>query len=305
MTFEQLRCFLAAAEYLNFTKAADSLFLSHSAISRNIANLEKSLGVELMERKPKGVELTPMGMLLKTNGSQLMDELNRLKFAIQNMKESRFALTVCSAGLYDVDLMKAIYRMRTDWPQALFAMREEQFVNVCGRVEQRYADVGFTYSFTMPENCKEELDVVRLKNEEFCVLVSENNPIATNGIITLQEMKNATVQAHDQAADSVEGVYHTRLFLQDIDSRSGLHSFHDNKSLSRNLEDLIFDVRTGNSLALLPKSLAEANCVGCRVLTVADFDTTYELVMVSRTDNKNPLLSVFQDYIIEEFEGGV
>jgi DNA-binding transcriptional LysR family regulator len=50
MNTSQINCFLAAAENMNFTKAAERLFLSQTGLSRQIATLERELGIELFER---------------------------------------------------------------------------------------------------------------------------------------------------------------------------------------------------------------------------------------------------------------
>jgi LysR family transcriptional regulator, glycine cleavage system transcriptional activator len=56
-----LRLFEAAARHESFTKAADELGLTASAVSHGIDSLEKWLGVELFQRRPRGVTLTPAG----------------------------------------------------------------------------------------------------------------------------------------------------------------------------------------------------------------------------------------------------
>ncbi len=50
MTIFQIKCFLNVAEYLNFTEAANHLFVAQSSLSRNISNLEEELGMQLFVR---------------------------------------------------------------------------------------------------------------------------------------------------------------------------------------------------------------------------------------------------------------
>lgn len=56
-----LRAFEAAARHLNFSRAADELFVTQGAISRQIKLLEESLGVPLFKRLPRTIELTEYG----------------------------------------------------------------------------------------------------------------------------------------------------------------------------------------------------------------------------------------------------
>src|SRR4051794_41767062 len=57
----QLKSFLAVAENLSFTRAAETLFLTQSAVSHQIADLERDLGVELFIRHGRTIELTAAG----------------------------------------------------------------------------------------------------------------------------------------------------------------------------------------------------------------------------------------------------
>ena len=57
----QLRAFVAVAEELNFTRAAERLHLGQQAVSKSVGQLERELGVALLERTTREVRLTPAG----------------------------------------------------------------------------------------------------------------------------------------------------------------------------------------------------------------------------------------------------
>ena len=71
MTIFQIKCFLNVAEYLNFTEAANHLFVAQSSLSRNISNLEEELGMQLLSVQ-KYVRLTPCGAVLYEEFSKLL-----------------------------------------------------------------------------------------------------------------------------------------------------------------------------------------------------------------------------------------
>ena len=64
MNTTQIKCFLALAETLNFTKAAARLYMSQPGLSRQISSLEQELNTQLFIRGSKGVTTTPAGALL-------------------------------------------------------------------------------------------------------------------------------------------------------------------------------------------------------------------------------------------------
>ena len=64
----QLRAFVAVAEELNFTRAAERLHLGQQAVSKSVQQLERELGVALLERTTREVSLTPAGAELLAAG---------------------------------------------------------------------------------------------------------------------------------------------------------------------------------------------------------------------------------------------
>lgn len=74
---EALRGFEAAARLLNFTRAAEELHLTQSAVSREIRSLEERLGTRLFERAKGGLRLTPAGVALQHDVSAALATMRR------------------------------------------------------------------------------------------------------------------------------------------------------------------------------------------------------------------------------------
>ena len=81
MNVHQLRYFVDVAKYLSFTQAADENYVAQSAISQQIANLEKELGFRLFERTSRSVRLTSAGMSLFIDMKSI---IKRLDISVQN-----------------------------------------------------------------------------------------------------------------------------------------------------------------------------------------------------------------------------
>jgi DNA-binding transcriptional LysR family regulator len=81
-----LRGFEAAARHLSFTRAAAELFLTQSAVSRQIQALEAFVGVDLFERRHKALALTEAGQAYYRSVAQALDTVRE---ATRKLKEAR------------------------------------------------------------------------------------------------------------------------------------------------------------------------------------------------------------------------
>lgn len=70
--------FEAAARHLSFTRAAAELFLTQSAVSRQVQALEEALGVELFQRRHRALLLTDAGQVLHRSASAMLDQLREV-----------------------------------------------------------------------------------------------------------------------------------------------------------------------------------------------------------------------------------
>lgn len=73
MNIRQLECFQEVARTLNFTKAAQNLFLSQTVVTNHIRHLEESVGFSVFERSKKAVSLTENGALLLKEAQKVLE----------------------------------------------------------------------------------------------------------------------------------------------------------------------------------------------------------------------------------------
>lgn len=83
MELRQLRYFVAVADTLNFSRAAESMFVSQSSLSKQISDLEQELGVLLFRRSKHNVELTEAGLLLMDEAKAILLRSEKLAPLLQ------------------------------------------------------------------------------------------------------------------------------------------------------------------------------------------------------------------------------
>jgi len=88
MTFEQLRVFIAVAEQLSFTRAAELLYLSQPAVSQHVQSLERHMGTQLFERRGRKFELSQAGETLLGYAHQILRLAADAETAIQELRET-------------------------------------------------------------------------------------------------------------------------------------------------------------------------------------------------------------------------
>ena len=111
MDWDKLRVFHAVAEAGSFTHAGDSLNLSQSAVSRQIAALESSLGVPLFHRHARGLILTEQGDLLHRTVREIFSKLAMTQARIGESKDRpqgplKITTTVAFGSLWLTDRIK-------------------------------------------------------------------------------------------------------------------------------------------------------------------------------------------------------
>ena len=101
MELHQLRYVVQVAKHLNFSKAADELYLSQPNLSQQISKLETEIGVTLYERKTRSVKLTPAGEVFVRHAEKILAELDNLQLAMQEcsgLGAGEIGIGILSAG---------------------------------------------------------------------------------------------------------------------------------------------------------------------------------------------------------------
>lgn len=111
-----LVAFDAAATSASFTQAAAKLFVTQGAISRQICSLEKSLGIDLFDRKKRQVRLTVVGREYHQHIANALNEISMATFAIKNPVQTTQITIAASHAVASLWLMPRITEYLRAYP---------------------------------------------------------------------------------------------------------------------------------------------------------------------------------------------
>lgn len=95
---DQLEAFEAAARHLSFTKAADELALTQSAVSRQVAALEAFFGVPLFQRLHRALRLSDAGLALQRTVTEVLRQLHQTTTALRGERRLKTVVVSTTAG---------------------------------------------------------------------------------------------------------------------------------------------------------------------------------------------------------------
>lgn len=99
MTLDQLRIFVAVAEHLHFTRAAQALYISQPAVSAAIQKLEDSYRIQLFHRIGRRIELTEAGLLLQQEAHKVLDQISQIERGLQELNNLQIGQLNLGASL--------------------------------------------------------------------------------------------------------------------------------------------------------------------------------------------------------------
>lgn len=237
MELRHLRYFVAVAEELNFTRAAERLHLAQPSLTRQIHNLEEELGVRLLDRTKNQVSLTEEGR------SFLLDARRLLALSLESVKAvQRFSrgesiqLNFGYLFKFNFDLLPAtletFYQTSPDIAVNLFDMSPAEQLRA---LEARKIDLGFV-GLRPPAASKSiaALNWECIARHNVVVVLPARHPLAKRSRIQARDLKSLffvamSEQTHPGSRDWLTSLCRqagfTPRILQDVELESGIMTF--------------------------------------------------------------------------------
>lgn len=184
MEMQQVRYFLAVAQTLNFTRAAEQCNVSQPALTRAIKLLEDELGGDLVRREGRLSHLTDLGQRMLPLLKQCHESALTAKAVATSLKKGEITtLNVGVAGSVDIALlMPALSAMYGAFPELLLKLKRGNASAIRQMLEKGVVDLAISGPFG---ESSERLDAWRMFDDEFDIVVSVEHELAGANEVSL------------------------------------------------------------------------------------------------------------------------
>lgn len=289
MDFRQLNYFVAVAQELSFSRAAQRLHISQPPLSQQIKLLEENLGVLLFDRTRRSVELTHAGSLFYEQATAILKQYAAAKELCAWSSDGRagklrIAFTA-SVPIFE-EFPRLIQSFRTAYPgiemDLLHLSTGEQLV----ALGEKQIDVGFlrpSLDFHAPPS----IEALDLWHDELRLAVAKNHPVATENIgVKLGNLAQEDFILFPQALGC--GLFE---HITAITARAGF-SPHIVQEVRENSTTLAL-VAAGLGVSIVPSTYSYTKPPGVELKKIEDADTKSKIVLASARNHETASLKLF------------
>lgn len=177
MTLDQLRVFLAVAEHLHFSRAAEELYITQPAVSAAIQNLEEQYGVKLFHRIGRRIEITEAGKLLQAETQTILDRVALTERALRELNDlQRGELNLgCSLTIGNYWLPEKISNFKRKYPGICVNCTLANAEEICAGTATGIFDLGLVAG-ELKASLKNTLEEEVVGSERLLIVVGKTHP---------------------------------------------------------------------------------------------------------------------------------
>ena len=244
MNTTQQQCFIEAAERLNFTAAAEKLYISQPALSRNISSLEDELGVMLFKRRNNVLSLTRGGEIIyqwmKANQASLEIAVHEAQKANAS-PQGELVLGFVHNEIPSERDSKTIELFRRQYPEVDLSIQHHPAHAIIEHLMEQRMDIAVMIGSAAYGN--QRLRYLESAHYRRCVAVSIAHPLAGRDIVSLKDFsKDLFLSLKPEVSPTM-----TKM-LRDVCAEAG---FVPRMQELDSIADLIALVESGKGIAVL------------------------------------------------------
>jgi DNA-binding transcriptional LysR family regulator len=244
LDLRKLRYFVAVAESLHFGRAAESLYISQPALSRQIRQLEDEIGTQLLLRNTRKVALTPAGEQLACEGARLLALSQSVLDGTRRAGSGDRTLTV--GFMLGTAINPPLHVFAELYPEVEIQFRRLRWWNLT----QPILDGGVDAAFVRLPIPSEGLTVLPLYTEQLCVTLPIDHPLTANPSVSIADVADEPVLLYADGTAAWNAFWTVDPRPDGTQPKPG-PAVHD-------MEEIIEYVRAGRGVVFLPTAIAAA-----------------------------------------------
>ena len=189
LKLRELDILMAVVAAGGMRKAADHLHMSQPAVSKAIGDLERTLGVALLDRSPHGIEPTQYGRALLKRGLAVFDELKQGVQDIEFLANPGTGelLIGSSSAVSEGIVLTVIDRLSRQFPRVIFHVLSSGLPAIYDELRERRVELGFARIYGTIED---DIEYEVLFEDRLVVVAGLDNPWVRRRKIRLAELVN-------------------------------------------------------------------------------------------------------------------
>lgn len=292
MRIDDIECFRVLAETLNYTNAANRLYLTQSSLTRTIQQMEDELGFQLFDRTRRSVSLTAAGQCFYQNCETVIDSYNSAVEKARHACEGkvgniRFATHVYSSNGVVYDILGGFQQ---EYPEILVKVCSSDTEDMIHDLNEGLIDCAICTGKPASMN----IERIVLRKYRDCIVVSPGHRLSEREEVDFRELRDerfATI-SHSSAGRGYEEIRtHARAAGFDPHIEENANS----------VAHLLAIVSTGRYVTMLSdnyKHLASGKLI---FVPLSD-EGTVELSFIWNRNTVNPSVRILADYIRQNFK---
>jgi DNA-binding transcriptional LysR family regulator len=186
MEDHRLKAFCLLAELKSFSKAAEAKFITQSAMSHLIKNLEEELGVKLVNRESKNISLTPAGRVFYQYAKRILGLYKEMENEVYNIATKvKGTLYIGATPTVAVYLLpQVLYEFLRRYPEVHVELSVDSTDKVIERLETGSIDLGVVEGKLKSRFLTTE----EIAEDEIVVIASDDNPLARKEKVVPKEL---------------------------------------------------------------------------------------------------------------------
>lgn len=283
----KLKIFYAAASSLSFTKAAEELFISQPAVSKQVKLLELQLGHDLFERQGGKLHLTQAGLVLKQHIEQVLEAEKQLHFdlgMLSNEHKGIFTLGA-STTIAQYIIPQVLLKFSAIYPKLEVKMLSGNTNDIERAMLDKTIDLGVVEGVSH----RSGLRYTHFMDDKLVVVCHQAHPLAQRGEITLELLRLHPILLRERGSGTLEVIEYAlkeqQLKLSDLNVKLYLGSTESIKSA----------LTEGTCIAIVSQQSIqdEVKSGKLRMLPIKDIEFSRELAFIEPVGGATGIASTF------------